>query len=321
VVTNKSGPALRDVAGSSFKAVLGRDPARAAAFAKEFGLEKSYANLDELLADKEIDAVYIATPVDSHASYAVAAAASGKHVLVEKPMAFSHPDGLAMVRAAAEGNVLLGVAYYRRAWPVIQRVRELLAHKAIGNVLQVRAQVAAKRAPASATSGDWRTEIHKAIGGSLADMGSHRIDLLYYLFGPIHRVHALTDAGHNLRAEDSATVLLSFVSGVQAALSVTWNATSPCDIIDIIGDQGRILIDPLEEGVLCLERPGVAPEVEEFGEVRPTHHDIVTDFVAAINEKRDPICSGIESVAVNAILLAAYESARTGRSIAPIGSN
>ena len=108
------------------RAVWGRQPERTADFAHRHGIPQICASLEEMLS-LDLDAIYVCTPPASHANYAVAAAEHGKHVLIEKPMATSQADCQRIQRAATAHQVTAGVAYYRRAFPKMQRVRELLA--------------------------------------------------------------------------------------------------------------------------------------------------------------------------------------------------
>lgn len=303
VVERKSGPALQSAPGSVFYGVLGRDPVRAAAFATRFGVPQVYESLDAVLHDPLLEAVYVATPVASHAAYTLAAIEAGKHVLVEKPMAMTLAECRQMTAAAERQHVRLGVAYYRRSYPVVQRLRDLLQAGAIGQPLSAHIQVAGHRAAPAAGRSDWRTQPELSIGGCLADMGSHRLDMLLFLFGAGRVLGAATDAAAG-GVEGCATVLAAFGS-VQATCLVSWSAGAQRDSIEVIGTQGRIWIDELERGVLGIATGGRVSE-EAHTPMQPVHLGLVADFVAAVRERRTPICSGEAGLATNELLLAAY---------------
>lgn len=313
VVEFKSGPALQQAPDSQLLGLTGRNQQRARAFAARFGVERVYLTVDELLADPEVDAVYIATPVDSHCAYTIVAAAAGKHVLVEKPMALNQDECARMIAACRAANVRLGVAYYRRRYPAVWQAHTLLTTGAIGRPIAARAQCATRRnAP---TGDDWRLRPAQSIGGSLADIGSHRLDLLLYLLGPARAVSATSNTGPGV-AEDAATVIANFANGAQATCGIYWNAGAFCDDLEIIGTDGRLLLSPLEAGELRLYRGDSLVEHWQLGMMRPTHRGLVEDFIAAVREGREPVCGGVDGAATNAFLLGAYASMASGARIA-----
>ncbi|RPJ67792.1 MAG: gfo/Idh/MocA family oxidoreductase, partial [Acidobacteria bacterium] len=133
----KSGPAFQKANSSALVAVMRRDRAKAADYARRHGVPRFYDNPADLLADPEVDAVYVATPPSSHLPLALQAAAAGKPCLVEKPMAMNHAECDAMVQTFAAKGLPLFVAYYRRALPRFVRVRELLRDGAVGTPTSV----------------------------------------------------------------------------------------------------------------------------------------------------------------------------------------
>ncbi len=157
VVEHKSGRAFQTVPGSALVAVMRRDAERAADFARRFGVPRWYADADELLADPEVDAVYVATPPDSHAAYTARAAAAGKPVYVEKPMARTGSECEQMISDCARAGVPLFVAYYRRAMPRFATAAELVRSGRIG---AVRSVVVRHQRPADDRGGPlpWRLD-------------------------------------------------------------------------------------------------------------------------------------------------------------------
>ncbi|WP_298459968.1 Gfo/Idh/MocA family protein [uncultured Cellulomonas sp.] len=181
----KSGPGFQQADGSELVAVMRRDGARAADYARRHGVPRWYDDADALLADPDVDAVYVATPPDAHADYAIRAAAAGKPVYVEKPMARTAAECEAMVAACERAGVPLFVAYYRRAMPRFTAVARLLADGAIGTP---RAVTVRQLQPApSFTDGvvPWRLRPEVSGGGLFVDLGSHTLDLLDHLLGPV----------------------------------------------------------------------------------------------------------------------------------------
>src|SRR5689334_14009287 len=153
----KSGPAFQKADGSALVAVMRRDGAKARDYARRHGVGRAYDRADDLIADREVDAVYIATPPSSHRELALRVAAAGKPCLVEKPMALNHAECERMIEAFRARDLPLWVAYYRRALPRFLLVREQLREGAIGRLTSVHVQVTAP--PLSgADATNWRID-------------------------------------------------------------------------------------------------------------------------------------------------------------------
>jgi predicted dehydrogenase len=264
----------------------------AAAFASEFGARKWYADWRELLADAEIEAVYLATPVHLHAEQTVAAAAAGKHVLCEKPMALNVADCDRMMAACAAHNVKLSIAYYRHFYPVLARVKELLTGGTIGQ--PVLAQINAFEWNAMTPDNPRYWFFTKALsgGGPMMDFGCHRIEVLTNVFGTIVDVQAFTDNLFFAReVEDTSAAFFKFASGVRATLTVTHAAFESQDTFDIFGTRGSLHIAKLNQGDLRI----VTADGERH-ETHPPHANLqlpsLADMTEAILEDRAPRVGG-----------------------------
>lgn len=187
----KSGPALQRAEGSRLVAVASRHPERAADWARRHGVPRWHASVDALLAAPDIDAVYIATHTDSHCGLTLRAAAAGKAVLVEKPMALDPAEGLRMVEACRTAGVPLWVAYYRRALPRFLAIRQALAGEALG---ALRAVVVRQFRPLPSTERQaseahrWRVDAARSGGGLFFEAACHGLDALDWLLGPLEQV-------------------------------------------------------------------------------------------------------------------------------------
>jgi predicted dehydrogenase len=200
----KSGPGFQKAAGSALVAVMRRNRALAEDYARRHGVPRAYDDAERLLADPEVDAVYIATPPGTHAELALRAAAYGKPAYVEKPMARHVPECDGMIEAFARAKRPLFVAYYRRALPRFQAVRRLLQEGALGEIAAIDYRLTAPnhRKPAG-----WRIAAEDAGGGHFLDMGSHVVDLIEFLFGPLGDVSGAAErAGPVGEVEDRVTV-------------------------------------------------------------------------------------------------------------------
>ena len=182
----KSGPALQKAVGSSLVAVMRRDAAKAADYARRHGVARHYDSAAALVADPEVDAIYVATPPSSHLELALLAADAGKPCLVEKPMALCHAECVRMVEAFETRGVPLFVAYYRRALPRFLEARRLLQAGAIGTPTSVHIFQYDRLLQGDAAR-VWRVDPAIAGGGLFLDLASHGFDLLDFLLGPDRR--------------------------------------------------------------------------------------------------------------------------------------
>src|SRR5690606_18443157 len=237
----KSGPALQQATGSSLVAVMRRDRAKAEDYARRHGVPRWYDDAGALIADPAVDAVYVATPPSTHAHYAIAAMRAGKPAYVEKPMALDAAECEAMLAVSRETGVALFVAYYRRALPRFLKVRELLASGAIGTPRRVRVCLHRMADPrlAEAAALPWRLQPEISGGGLFVDLGSHSLDLLDFLFGPLVRVSGEASSSGLYPAEDR--VSMSFAAGgVEGEGEWCFRSDARRDLVEITGDAGRL---------------------------------------------------------------------------------
>ena len=242
VAEKKGGPALYQTEGSELIAVIRRDLEKAEDFARRHGAKRAYSSVEALLADPEINAIYIATPPYLHCEQTLQAAAAGKNILVEKPMALSVAECEQMIAACRKFNVSLHVAYYRRYWPKFQAIKAALEAGALGTVLGARLQLCAM-AP---TSG-WRVDPAISGGGHMVDVGSHRLDMLCFLLGDVTEVHSFAEnrLTHH-QAENDTVFSLRFASGVIASAGFHFHTRPQKDILEIFGSEATLTCDPFD---------------------------------------------------------------------------
>ena len=138
VTEKKSGPAFNEVEGSSVVAVMSRSKDKAKSYAERHNIPKWYTDPQELIDDPEVNAIYIATPPSSHATFAIMAMKAGKPVYVEKPLASSYEDCARINRISEQTGVPCFVAYYRRYLPYFQKIKQIINEGRIGNVMNVQ---------------------------------------------------------------------------------------------------------------------------------------------------------------------------------------
>ncbi|NLB40899.1 MAG: Gfo/Idh/MocA family oxidoreductase [Clostridiales bacterium] len=237
----KSGPGLQQAEGSRLVAVMRRNGELAEDYARRHNVPKWYDDADALINDDEVDAVYIATPPAYHKEYTIAAAKAKKPVYVEKPMALNFEECQEMIEACNATSTPLFVAYYRRALPRFLKIKKLLDDKAIGNVKFVSTVQYRKPSTVDLAELSWRTDPKIAGGGYFFDVGSHTLDIIDYLLGPIKEVsgHASNQAGL-YPAEDIVTGSYVFESGVHGSGIWCFTAHNGQEMNEIIGDKGKM---------------------------------------------------------------------------------
>jgi predicted dehydrogenase len=262
----KSGPGLRKAAGSQLVAVMRRNGQLAADYARRHGVSRWYDDADRLIADAEVDAVYIATPPDSHADYALKVAAAGKPAYVEKPMARNTAECDRMIAAFARAGLPLYVAYYRRCLPRFLKAEELIKAGALGRLTGVSYRLAE---PHHRKDARWRIDAAAAGGGHFLDVGSHALDLLDYLVGPLKEVAGVAaNLSSDYAVEDSVALSFRSAAGVPGAMACNFASATRDDTMRLTGSEGEITFSVFGPEPLKLENAG---GVQTFDLPHPPH--------------------------------------------------
>ncbi len=242
----KSGPAFSKVPKSKLCAVMRRDEAKARDYAARHGVPRFYTSATDLINDPEVNAIYIATPPDSHEAYCLAALTAGKPVYVEKPMALNQQAAKRMMAFAEERNVKLVVAHYRRAQLYFNKIKQLLDEKAIGSVMHVRLDYRRKKITAEEMQDPktaWRLDPAQSGGGLFHDLAPHQLGLMLYYFGEVAGAAGFSaNRGHLSKADDMVTGIISFKSGIQFSGSWCFDAAveDEADCCEIFGTEGSL---------------------------------------------------------------------------------
>jgi 1,5-anhydro-D-fructose reductase (1,5-anhydro-D-mannitol-forming) len=286
IATRRVIPAIQAEPRSRLYGMVTRDPAKAVPYNT-----RVWTSLDEALADPAVHAVYVATPVFLHAPLTIRSLRAGKHVLCEKPMAMNEAEARAMVQTAEECGRTLGVAYYRRSYPKVQRAKQLLDAGAIGK--PVFAELTS-HGWFDGKDGDrnWLIDPGQAGGGPLYDVASHRIDVLNFLFGEPQRVTGhLSNAVHHYAVEDNATVMIDYAGGVRGIVDVRWHSKVKRDECRIRGTEGEMELSPLNGPELVY--PGGRESLPPHANL---HYPMIENFVDAVLGKTTLLASGASSL-------------------------
>ena len=320
-------PQLKQAADTELAAVVSRDRARGEAFARTHGVPKVYTSIEEALRDRDIDAIYDATPDGLHVPHAIAAAEAGKHALMEKPLAMSVAEAAKAIAASKRHRTKLGVVFNQRHEAVHQEARRMVLDGAIGEVKLVHVQIALRTATSRGGAGapiTWRTDPKFRAGGIVVSIGDHAYDTLAYLVGQeIEAVSALTDATQatppNERVASMLLKLSAGTIGYAVASFVTPFARRP---FEIHGTTGTIVIensytyltgvgeDPTPTLTLVNE---AGSTVQRFSATEAFRLEI-EQFNRAIAGKSEPMTpaeQGLRALAIGEALYAAIESGQT----------
>ena len=246
VTEKKSGPAFNEVPGSSVVAVMSRNEAKAKSYAKRHNIKRWYTDPQELIDDPNVNAVYIATPPSSHATFAIMAMKAGKPVYIEKPLAASYEDCARINRISEITGVPCFVAYYRRYLPYFQKVKSIINSGTIGTIVNVQIRFSAPPRDLDYQDSQnlpWRLQPDIAGGGYFYDLAPHQLDLLQDIFGVITRAHGYcSNRVHLYKAEDSISASFFFENGLPGSGSWCFvgHQSAKEDCIEVIGDKGML---------------------------------------------------------------------------------
>ncbi len=336
--------ALAGIDDARLLAVADVLPDRAGALAEKFNLDRVYDSAEKLIADDELDAICVCTPSGMHADHAVAAMEAGKHVLVEKPMEITLGACDRMIEAARRTGRTLSVVCQHRFDDASMLVKDAIDAGKLGAMVLATADVKWWRTQHYYDSGDWRGTFAMDGGGALMNQGVHTVDLLRWLAGDVKTVfaHVRTAAHERIEVEDVAVAALTFANGAVGTLTATTAAYDGLPVrIDLFGTLGSAILEGDRLRMLGLKtgeshtgeaaaehamsvakggtasvrdqaaaRSAVAPPGAVWGDA---HRAQIRDFIHAATHGVPPIITGRSARKAVAIILAVYESSRTGK--------
>jgi predicted dehydrogenase len=265
----KSAPAMKIIPNSKLVAVMRRDEAKVIDYAYRHGVSKWYTDAQKLIDDPQVNAIYIATPPNAHLELTKLAAAAGKPVYVEKPMARTFEECQEMIQICEDHGVPLYVAYYRRALPHFVKIKELLDQGVLGEIRTVHINLKQVLTPSIVANleNNWRIDPEVAGGGYFFDLASHQLDLLDFFFGPITNSTGFSsNQGKAYEAEDIVVGSFAFESGVLGTGNWCFTSSENAEIdeITIYGNKGLIRFETFGKGEFTLELDGKSSENFQF---------------------------------------------------------
>lgn len=305
----KSGPALQQTSGSKLVAVMRRSADKAKDFANRHDVPKWFDNANDLINDPEVNAIYIATPPSSHEEYTLKAAAAGKPVYVEKPMARTHEECISMVNACKRANVPLFVAFYRRALPNILKVKEIIDNGIIGDIRFVHIKIHKPLSPdivgASEDPDNWRIFPEVAGGGYFYDLASHQLDAMDFLLGPITEAEGFAANQAGLYpAEDITVGSFKFENGVlgHGVWSFNTGNVSDEEVTTIVGSKGQISFPFFSDHHVMLKVDGKPDEVFQFDISKHIQQPLIQTMVDELLGKGKCPSTGVSGARTNWVM-------------------
>lgn len=315
---------IREIGHAKLTGVTALPYEAACSFAEKYDA-KAFRDINEVAADQDIDIVTLCTPSGLHAQQAVACLNAGKHVIVEKPLAITLEQADSVIEAANRNGKKLGVISQRRFDPVLVAVKSAIQEGLFGKLVLINGHVHYYREPAYYSSSDWRGTWKMDGGGALMNQGIHAVDLIGWLGGPVKSIYSnARTLSHKIEVEDTLVASLEFESGALGTLEATTSAYPGLNVrIELMGEKGATIIE--DSNIIywntCsgAERPDLSAKSGTGGGGSTPmsisaagHLAQFEDFVKAVDENRRPAIDGVEGRKAVEIVLAAYQSSRTG---------
>jgi UDP-N-acetyl-2-amino-2-deoxyglucuronate dehydrogenase len=337
-ITETHARAARAIPGVEISAIHGTNEEKIARLCRDYG-GIPYENFAAFLKHRPMDLVIIGSPSGLHAEQGIAAARHGLHVLTEKPIEITVARSDALIGAAKQSNVQLGVIFQDRLKPHIRKLKSWLDHHLLGKVLFVDARVKWYRPPEYYGNSHWRGTLALDGGGALINQGVHTIDLLLWLLGDVSRVQARTATLlHKIEAEDTAVATLEFASGALGIFHATTAAYPGYPRrVEISGTEGTFILEhdriiaadlrnsPAASSVntdLAVLAESAKDENQSASSAAVSdfrgHQAALEDFLAAIQQNRAPACDGLEGRRSIALVETIYRAAKSPDRIATV---
>jgi predicted dehydrogenase len=309
------GPAFATTEEAQLLAVSSRDPARARSFAATHGAAQTYDRYEDLLADPNVEVIYLGTPNWMHAEQTLRALDAGKHVLVEKPMALTVADAEGMVEASDRAGRLLGVGFHLRHHPLLIELQRRLQSGAYGRIALIQAQWGIDMA---AVTG-WKVDPKRAGAGSIMGLGVHLVDLMLWLTGQdVRTVIARADGPSDRYPVEFLTLgVLEFDDGTLGQITCSRRLPHSRNHLTVYTSGARLTaegaISMRGEGELLIEQNGIEERVD-MPLPNPYGAEIAA-FSQAVRTGTPFAASGRDGLSVVKVTTAMIEAARSGRTL------
>ena len=309
-------PALCKAHDCQLRALMVRHLDRAKKLAEKHGASKYYDNVDALLDDSDVEAVYIVTPLHLHKEHVIKSAEARKHILCEKPMALTVSECQEMIDACAAKDVKMGIGYMRRFHPYHQKVKELIDSDQIGKIIEARIQT---HQWYPKTEDAWRQDPELGGGGAFMDTGSHCLELLQFFLGRVESVNAvMCNTVFDYPVEDISVVTLRFKNGAVGIIDTSFAIPYRENLLEVYGTEGTLLAvktaGPFTDPVLRLLNKDGEKRIDLPVSIDQYQVQFEQFANCILNDKKPPVDGkdGLENLKA---ILAIYESARKRKEV------
>lgn len=321
-ITETHTRAARAISGTEIAAIYGTNTENVGRLCREHG-GKPYQDFDAFLAHRPMDLVILGSPSGLHATQGIAAAKRRLHVLTEKPIDINTARADALIEAAKNAGVKLGIIFQDRMKSDIRRLKQWIDGGVLGKPLFIDARVKWYRPPEYYGGSKWRGTLTLDGGGALINQGVHTLDLLLWLLGDVARVQAHTATMlHKIEAEDTALAILEFGNGATGIFHVTTAAYPGYPRrVEISGSEGTVILE--HDRIIAADLRAVPSDValSGIGDRNQSassaavtdfrgHQAVLEDFIRAIQQDKSPACDGAEGRRSIALVEAIYRAAR-----------
>ena len=296
--------------------------------AKRFEVSNIYKDYKELLKRDDIDSIDVCTSSYTHFQIVVDACKAGKNVLCQKPMANSIDEATTMVNVARENNVKLGIIYMFRFRNEYLHLKRYLTNGQLGQLTTIRGRMA-HAGGFGIKPEDWRYSFQKG-GGSFCLLGVHHVDLFRWLNGPVKRVCAISKTLKcNMQGDDTMAAIMEFEDGVIGVIDTGYTVSAPGNtIVEVYGDKGAVLINQSDRSFQLYIEKNIEKKISYTEQMEENHwqkknidklkklsnfDNYIEHWIDCIINDKEPVTPGEEGMASLEIVLAAYESAVTGK--------
>ncbi len=288
VVYRKSGKPFDWEEKSKVLAVMCRNLEAAEKYAKERHVPEFYNDAEKIISHKDIDAIYIATPPSTHMPYAKRAIMEGKPVYIEKPLGMNTGECEEMLALAKEKNVPVFVAFYRRALPKFNEIKQLIDDGEIGDVRFVHIKQYIK---AGDGAYEWRRDPAISGGGLFHDLACHTLDILDFIISPIETVHGFSANQRKMfESDDIVTTSFQFANGVLGTGVWCSDVAEEEDRVEIIGNKGKLVFSIFESDLTIVRGDSVEEKICERAEFIQEH--MIHNVISAINGTEKALSTG-----------------------------
>ncbi|HOJ10782.1 MAG TPA: Gfo/Idh/MocA family oxidoreductase [Clostridiales bacterium] len=326
LISNWHADAILKINGAELSGATDVSEKSRQAFASKYNI-KAFDSIEELLAS-DVDVVSVCTPSGLHAPLAIKVANAGKHIIVEKPMAITLEQADQMIEACEKNNVKAAIISQMRFTPAVRKLKEAIDTGVLGRIVSGDMYMKFYRSQEYYDKGGWRGTWKMDGGGALMNQGIHGVDLLRYVMGPVKSIHALTRTlARKIEVEDTAAAVMEYANGALGVIQATTSIYPGLPRrMEISGDKGTVILEESSIVKWCVEGQEV-PEDINIGSPQDSsasdpaafgvegHVMQISDMVDAINNNRRPLVDQYEGRKPVELILAIYESSKTGKTI------